>query len=65
VEEVSTNFIINPIEIVLNGPVNYINKEHPDIIPMFGNDYTYLFLNTPHLSYKGYELGEFDSIIIP
>lgn len=61
VEEVSSDFIINPITLYIDG-IGYINSEHPSVV---GNTDHYIFLNTPGLAYQGQEIGQFSEVYLP
>lgn len=55
VEEVSSDFIINPITLHVEG-TEYINSENTSVV---GNNNQYIFLNTSDLGYRGQEIGRF------
>lgn len=61
VEEVSSDFIINPITLNAEG-IDYINSENPSVV---GNFNQYIFLNTPDLGYRGQEIGRFAWVSLP
>lgn len=61
VEEVSSDFIINPI-ILEASNINYINSEHQDVIGTVDGQ---ILLKTSDLGYRGNELGEFSEVRLP
>lgn len=61
VEEVSSDFIINPITLHVGG-VEYINSENPSVV---GNSGSFIFLNTSDLGYCGQELGRISWADLP
>lgn len=61
VEEVSSDFTINPIILETSG-TNYINSEHQDVIGAFNGN---ILLKTTDLGYRGSELGEFSEVRLP
>lgn len=61
VEEVSSDFTINPITLYVEG-VDYINSENPSVV---GHINQYIFLNTSDLGYRGQEIGRFSWVNLP
>ena len=61
VEEVSSDFIINPIILRVDG-TDYINSENPSVVGRYNQS---IFLNTSDLGYRGQELGRFSEIYLP
>jgi hypothetical protein len=61
VEEVSSDFTINPITLHVEG-VEYINSENPSVVGCYDS---HIFLNTSDLGYRGQEIGRFSWIDLP
>lgn len=61
VEEVSSDFIINPITLRIEGG-EYINSENPSVV---GHTDQYIFLNTFDLGYREQEIGRFSGADLP
>lgn len=61
VEEVSSDFTINPIILETSG-TNYINSEHQDVIGAFNGN---ILLKTTDLGYRGQEIGRFSCVNLP
>ena len=61
VEEISSDFIINPITLRIN-MVDYINSENLSVVDSDGQ---YIFLNTSDLGYRGQEIGRFAQVDLP
>ena len=61
VEEVSSDFIINPITLSVEG-VDYINSVNSSVV---GNTNQHIFLNTSDLGYRGQEIGRFVGVDLP
>lgn len=61
VEEVSSDFTINPIILETQG-TNYINSEHQDVIGVYSGA---ILLKTSDLGYRGQEIGRFSEVRLP